>query len=104
MNNKEMMAREKLLRAAHNVIGESILDRHPGPNDDASSEYAEENLIAAAREFVDKISDRQCATGSPYDASAPTRTRDITLNSSELDALRTGRTSINRDGVRVLYD
>jgi hypothetical protein len=67
MNDKEMIARESLLRAAHTTIGESISDRLPGPNDDAQNEYIEDTLIATAREFANATRSRNTITGSPYD-------------------------------------
>jgi hypothetical protein len=58
MNDREQNARERLLRVAHDVIGEEIRDRLPGPTDDASAEYNEERLISAARKFVEETRER----------------------------------------------
>lgn len=57
------MAQENLLRAAHDIIGESITDRLPGPHDDAGAEVAEERLIIRAREFVSATSRREVIGG-----------------------------------------
>lgn len=66
-NDTEMMAREKLLRATHNSMSELIHDRQPGPNDDAESEYHDEQLIDAARLFVRETRSRiTCTGGDPW--------------------------------------
>lgn len=52
-------AREKVLAAAHRVMGGRIDDLPPGPHDDAEAEYAEDGLIAAAQELARaKLADR----------------------------------------------
>lgn len=67
MDDAEMMAHEKLLRAAHTSMSELIHDRLPGANDDAESEYHEEQLIDAARLFVRETRHRTtCAGGNPW--------------------------------------
>lgn len=63
MNDREQDAREKLLRAAHDAIGETIADRLPAANDDAESECNEERLIAAARKFVEETRERDALGG-----------------------------------------
>lgn len=63
MNDREMMAQEKLLREAHAIVGERIDDKSPGPYDDAQAEYLEECLIGAAREFVAATVAREIAVG-----------------------------------------
>lgn len=63
MEDRERAAQEKLLRAAHDIIGGEIKDRLPEAHDDAQAELNEEKLIVAARNFVHKTSNRKCATG-----------------------------------------
>lgn len=54
-------SRDKLLVAALNVASTELYHRtrSPGPHDDASEDYNDDMLLAAAREFVAKHEDQR---------------------------------------------
>lgn len=56
MDHKGLLtARERLLSAAHRVIGHFIHDELPGPNTEADTELADERLVETARALVEAV-------------------------------------------------
>ncbi len=66
--SKVIETREKVLAAAHRLIGGRIDDSLPGPNDDAEAEYAEDGLDDAAATHARAVLQKRLEKGVPRSA------------------------------------